>query len=220
MKKELFKKFATRDFNEYYVAEINNELYYGVSTLFNYKAQAYGITFNKTEEQYFHTMKIPEIIFELFNEFVNTKAKDDGNETPKHFNLKVEVKNLETRLHERIETMIEDLYQTKPEHSEEITKFAQDQREKLNNLFTQGWTNCLLKDYSKKGWTFLFEEYAGVATRNVWFAVNDDNDLIQIVSIKLLGSQKDNIVVDMKRILLDYDLIKTLLETIYNGGKK
>lgn len=206
MKHRLFKKFASIDFNEYYYAVVNGEVYYGVSSLFNYKDKMLGIGIKRTEEQYFHTMKLPEIVVNALLRF----SEDDNFDIKR---VKKDIKDLMYSLTVKTYTELGDAY---PDKKEEYATQGASKLLGIEALFKHTWKNPLIRDYVSKEWSFLFEEYSGRATRTVWL-IRTHDDIINILSIKLFGDEKENEVIEVKRLLMDKELSIKFLEKIEKG---
>lgn len=207
MKHKLFKKFAQLDFNEYYWAQIHGDLYYGVSSIFNYRTKFLGINVDKQEEQYFHTMKIPEIVVSILHHFAHEEV----------FDYKATVKTIKTAMENITMDTYSRLSEQQPDLAEGLAKEGALRLTMIDALFNLTWKNPLIKDYLSKDWKFLFEEYSGRATRNIWL-VRDVDDIINIISIKLFGDEKSNEVVELKRLLMDKNLSKQFLENVEKGA--
>lgn len=199
MKKRLFHKFGKRDFNEYYYALIQGDVYYGVSSVYYYQTKLMGIKVNLQEEQYFHTMKVPAVIMVLLSQFTELKEK---------FN----VDEVREKLHaDLLNNAIEEEHKLDKEN-EKLVQLNAQQRTMVNDMFYLDWEHPLIKDYKKKGWKFVQTEYAGKATRNIWLARTHE-DLISVISVKLFGDAKSSEVIDIKRILMDTELVEDFVKS-------
>jgi hypothetical protein len=219
MKRKLFKKFHTIDSNDYYSAVIAGDAYFGVASNYFYRTRLLGLVdVSRVEEQYFHTVKIPDSIMCYVLAFLNTRE------------IGIEIHFPSEREH-LAEKMIKEL----TEHNEmaeqrdmtaeqylDVRKAYKSMYDTVYAMFYNDWDNSLVEDMCNKGYTMVLSEYAGVATRNVWLA-NAYDDLVVFVQIKLLGSAKDNLVVDFKRVLMDAEVaqrfVDQIAENTAQGGK-
>lgn len=218
--RRLFKKFASLDSNEYYSAVINNEIYFGISSIFRYNRAILGGLFalKTVEEQYFHTMKVPEIILQLLVRFVDL---EDGES----FWLQEEIDKIEDQLSDATVAMFgalaESIDEADPNRDTKLADILKRSKDRISSnveLFANSWKNASLTDYLNHDWHFVFKEYAGVATRNIYLA-RVQEDLMTVLMIKLFGNDKDNEVVEVKRLLMDKDLIIAFLDNTLKGEK-
>lgn len=216
MKSRIFKKFHAIDLNEYYSAVIGGEFYLAIRTFVKTVLHIGPFRWRRNETQYFQTIKIPHSIMEMLRSFATwmegEEETTDWLATLDQFRAGLK-RDVITSLYELRESEL-----TKnPGNEKAITKFYADRLLQIYDTYDLSWECDVVNTYLKEGWTFLLQVYAGVATRNIWLAkVNDD--LINLMELKVFGNQKASVVVRDERILLDKTIIDAFVKSAEGGN--
>ena len=207
---KLFKQFFKLDFNDYYIANIFNEIYFAVGTQFYYDEQTWLGKRQRSEEQNFASVKIPNHVALFLHELLERKIKRDENGVIVDSEPLVDVINrAREKVFGELVTMEERMLEQNkgnPEAIREIKRYFKSDYEKLHTQFNLEWSNPTIEDHLSKGWELLLVEYAGRATRNV-FLVRTQSELVTILGIKLFGNAELSEVVDYKRILMNDEIV-------------
>jgi len=207
VKRRLFQEFGQLDNNRYYYANIHNEFYYGVSTLFHYKERSVWGDKDLAEEESFITTKIPEAVMVFLERFVQ-HVEEQGVEGGAMDFVKVR---------EQIKEKMIDSVLSVSEPTPTVMMYLQ----KVSDSFYYDWTNKAVNAYLEGTghWTPIYFEYNGLASRMVWLA-RSNGDVIDIINLKLFGKAEENEVTSLKRILLTADLVELFLDKISSGLPK
>lgn len=220
MLSKLFKKFMTIDFNEYYWAFINGEFYISVASMFTYTRKFLFFHWEVKGLQYLKTVKIPPHLFQLLVMFSRNLESEDPIENMVLTKL-TDVLKKDT-IAELLDMKEADMKLHDAENNKEVElQITKDYSERLLNIydmFELSWTNTVIKGFLKIHWEFLFQDYAGVGTRDIWLA-RVEGDLIHIMQLKVLGSEKNNEVVLVEKLLLNKRLIDAYVLNALKGIK-
>ena len=119
-------------------------------------------------------------------------------------------------LHDQlIDRCMKDESDNRTEELRKIKEFVKEQTLLIQGRFSLDWNNDVINAYLNDGWTFLFSEYSGTATQQIWLGMYMD-DILNIVAIKLLGKSDRNRVVDLQNIILNTELISAFLDAVQN----
>lgn len=210
MKHRLFKKFHTLDSNDYYVAKIHDEIYYGVSTVYRYKLRFLGVSVPMKEEESFVTVKVPESIIAILREI------ERNPDIPLH-SARDNVQNsiigsLAKHELELLESLPEDMRDS--DTAKNIKRSYAVLYDRTYKLFEHDWVSPFVHDnFINRNYSFLCTVYNGLASREVWYGRKYE-DAILFHGIKLFGNAKDSDVVGMNRILMDKELLTKFLAQI------
>jgi len=221
MKSKLFKEFHKRDLNEYVYAILSNEFYYGVRTIVPVLARFGLFRWRTTETQYLQVIKFPPSMVELLGSIsaimhLNEEVAN-GIINPSDTEYVPTLEEVRDALKRDIIVALGEMKESEltqnPENEKAIGKFYADRLLQIYDQFALSWTNPVVEGYLAKNWVFLMQVYAGVATRNLWFARIQD-DVVNLMELKVFGSEKDNEVVRDSRLLLDKEIIDAYLERV------
>lgn len=219
MKRRIFKKFYEIDFNDYYYAILGDDLYYGVASNYYYATKFLGFKIHRKEEQFFKTIKLPFVLMMYLNRFLHK----DEDTVDGEWSLVAQRGSLETGmmtelsgLHDQlIDRCMKDESDNHTEELKKIKEFVKEQTLLIQSRFSLDWNSDVINAYLNDGWIFLFSEYSGTATQQIWLGMYMD-DIFNVVAIKLLGKPDRNRVVDLQNIILNTELISAFLDAVQN----
>lgn len=206
-----FKKFLTIDWNDYMSAVVNDEFYLSIVSKFVVTRQWLFFKWKSVEQQYQKTIKMIPTVLQFLSVWSATLEASDPD-----FTIDAMRQSLKNDLILTIGDEQETELAIHPEQETLITKAYGAKLLEIHNQFDLSWENPVVLAYLSQGWQFLIQTYAGVATRDVWL-VRMQDDLMDVMMLKLFGKEDDSVVALSERLLLNKQIIDAYLESVLGG---